>query len=240
MKKSLLLVLLLFPILVFAQATKKIKVKDKPNEELYYVLKSDKTIKHGKYKKSYNGKLIEEGFYKNGVKDSLWTEYSRRNGKKVAQGNYSDAMRFGEWKFYNTSGKLEQQYNYSTGELIFPKFENGYDHIIVEGEDTIKVKADRPPLYLGGEMRLMEFIGLNIKFPRMALENGISGVVIVNFTLNPDGTASNHNVIRGIGGGCDEEAIRVVKLIPNNWLPPTVNGKPISVDYNLPIRFILK
>lgn len=62
---------------------------------------------------------------------------------------------------------------------------------------------------------MMEFIAKNIKYPPMARESGIQGRVFVNFVVEPDGRVSNVKVLRGIGGGCDEEAIRVVESMPN-------------------------
>ena len=73
----------------------------------------------------------------------------------------------------------------------------------------------------------------------MARESGIQGVVYVTFVVEPDGSISNVRVIRGIGGGCDEEAIRVVKMMPK-WIPGNQRGKPVRVQFNMPIKFTLQ
>jgi len=62
--------------------------------------------------------------------------------------------------------------------------------------------------------------------------------VFVTFVVEPNGSISNVKVLRGIGGGCDEEATRVVKNMPS-WTPGKQRGKPVRVQFNLPIRFIL-
>ena len=72
----------------------------------------------------------------------------------------------------------------------------------------------------------------------MAIETGIHGTVYVNFVVEPDGSISNISVGRGIGGGCDEEAVRVVKMMPK-WKPGRQRGKAVRVSFNLPIHFKL-
>ena len=71
-----------------------------------------------------------------------------------------------------------------------------------------------------------------------AIENGVQGTVYVSFVVESDGRINEAKVLRGIGSGCDEEALRVVKSMPN-WTPGTQRGKPVRVRYNLPIRFHL-
>lgn len=65
-----------------------------------------------------------------------------------------------------------------------------------------------------GEVELMEYIAQNIRYPQEALESGIHGRVFVSFVVEPNGSISNVKVLRGIGYGCDEEAMRVVKTMP--------------------------
>ncbi len=95
------------------------------------------------------------------------------------------------------------------------------------------------PEFPGGAQSMMEFIARNIKYPPMARESGIQGRVFVNFVVEPDGSVSNVNVLRGIGGGCDEEAIRVVETMPS-WTPGRQRGKAVRVSFNLPVRFTLQ
>ena len=95
------------------------------------------------------------------------------------------------------------------------------------------------PGFPGGEEELFRFLGKNIKYPAMAKDAGIKGMVYVNFVVWIDGTIKDVKVLRGIGGGCDEEAMRVVKSMPK-WKPGKQRGKTVPVSYNLPIRFTLK
>lgn len=106
-------------------------------------------------------------------------------------------------------------------------------------EEEVFTIVEEMPSFPGGEAKLFEYLGKNIKYPQIAKEAGISGVVYVNFVVGPQGNISDVKVLRGIGGGCDEEAVRVVKNMPN-WKPGKQRGKPVKVSYNLPIRFSLK
>jgi len=111
------------------------------------------------------------------------------------------------------------------------------DEEIVEAEIFTVVEA--MPEFPGGMAKLMGYLGNNIKYPPLAKESGIQGRVFINFVVEPNGSISNVKVLRGIGGGCDEEAIRVVNSMPK-WKPGMQRGKPVRVSYNLPVKFTLQ
>ena len=90
----------------------------------------------------------------------------------------------------------------------------------------------------GGEQGLLDFIGTNVRYPEEAKKQGISGKVFVGFVVETDGSVSNVKVLQGIGGGCDEEAVRVVKMMPN-WIPGEASGEKVRVMYMIPINFRL-
>lgn len=95
------------------------------------------------------------------------------------------------------------------------------------------------PQFIGGEKALMKYLKNNIVYPIDARKRNIQGTVYISFVVEPDGSISSVKCLRGIGGGCDEEAMRVVKMMPN-WKPGLQRGTPVRVQFNLPIRFILK
>jgi TonB family protein len=94
------------------------------------------------------------------------------------------------------------------------------------------------PEYTGGQERMMEFINQNLKYPDEAKKGKIEGKVFVQFIVEKDGRLSNVKVLRGIGAGCDEEVIRVVKMMPP-WKPGIAHGKPTRVMFALPVKFTL-
>lgn len=95
------------------------------------------------------------------------------------------------------------------------------------------------PEFPGGQEAMMRFIVKNIDYPLFAKENGIEGKVFTQFVVGKDGKLRNLKVLRGIGGGCDKEALRVLKQMPA-WKPGTQRGKAVSVMFTLPFYFKLK
>ena len=106
-------------------------------------------------------------------------------------------------------------------------------------EQQIFTIVEQMPSFPGGEAELFKYLQQNIKYPPMAKESGISGTVHVTFVIDQQGNITDAKVIRGIGGGCDKEALRVVKNMPK-WSAGKQRGKPVRVQYNLPVRFLLR
>jgi len=92
------------------------------------------------------------------------------------------------------------------------------------------------PEYPGGMKAWGNFLMKNLNYPRLAAENDITGRVVVSFVIEKNGELSNLKVIKGIGGGCDEEAMRVIKKSPF-WKPGMQNGKAVRVAYMMPVVF---
>jgi len=113
----------------------------------------------------------------------------------------------------------------------------------VEEEEVVEQEVftivEQMPSFPGGDQKMYEYLGKNIKYPQIARESGIQGRVFVNFVVEPDGHVSNVNVMRSLGGGCDEEAMRVVKAMPK-WKPGKQRGKAVRVSYILPVNFKLQ
>ena len=118
-----------------------------------------------------------------------------------------------------------------------------YVPVEVEEEEVSETEVftivEEMPAYPGGDAKLYEYLGKNIKYPQIARESGIQGRVFVNFVVEPDGSVSNVKVMRGIGGGCDEEAVRVIKTMPK-WKPGKQRGKAVRVTYTIPVVFKLQ
>jgi protein TonB len=110
----------------------------------------------------------------------------------------------------------------------------------VEEDEEVQIftVVESMPSYPGGEAARIEYLNANIKYPQMARESGIQGRVFVTFVVEKDGSVTDVKVLRGIGGGCDEEAIRVIKNMPK-WDPGKQRGKPVRVQFNMPILFKL-
>ena len=118
-----------------------------------------------------------------------------------------------------------------------------------QGKSIAKVEAkkiqkdidvDTPPEFEGGLSALYKFISQNLRYPSEAAEEGRSGTVYVNFVVDELGKIEEVNLLNKKGFGLDEEALRVVKLLPNFKSPAKVKGEAVKVYFQLPIKFALK
>ena len=123
--------------------------------------------------------------------------------------------------------------------------QTAYETIIKDATDVKMVNNDSiyqmvevMPEFPGGTEKMMDYLSKNIKYPEEAKEKGISGRVFLSFVIEKDGAVSNVKVAKGIGKECDDEALRVVKAMPK-WKPGLMKGKPVRVNYMLPIFFKL-
>ena len=98
--------------------------------------------------------------------------------------------------------------------------------------------VEEMPVFPGGSKKLLKYIADNIKYPEKAKKDKVQGRVFITFVVEKDGSVSDVKLLRGIGSGCDEESMRVVRNMPN-WTPGKQRGKPVRVQYNLPIKFQL-
>lgn len=98
--------------------------------------------------------------------------------------------------------------------------------------------VENMPEFPGGSDALLDFLAKNIHYPSVAKANGVEGMVAVQYIVETDGSVSDAKVVKGIGAGCDEEALRVINSMPK-WQPGLQKGQKVRVKYILPIRFKL-
>lgn len=270
MRKTTLIltaIFLLITVSAVGQKTKKVKkeYKNPWYSEVYYVLKKDRQIKHGNYqKRGFMDHLMINGYYKNNLKDSVWTEYFWRTEIIQSQGNYLndkktgtweeyqlcdnksvlkskgafvEGERTGIWEFYNKKAELINKYDFDNRKLVYFKPDDT-EYEIYTDSGFVKMKLDCPPLLLCGASEVTKVIG-KMNYPPLAQESGIDGKVSISLLVDTTGVAYDHKIDKGIGYGCDEEALKVVKQLPNDWLPAYMNGQPVVAKYIFPIRFQL-
>lgn len=100
------------------------------------------------------------------------------------------------------------------------------------------VAMETPPTYPGGIANFYKFLGDNIKYPQQAKDDNVQGNVFISFTVEKDGSLNDIKVDRKLGGGTDEEAVRVLKL-SEKWNPGIQNGKAVRTKYNIPVKFAI-
>ncbi|MBR5037663.1 MAG: energy transducer TonB [Prevotella sp.] len=98
--------------------------------------------------------------------------------------------------------------------------------------------VEEMPQYPGGMQAMLSFLQENVTYPKDAQEKKISGRVLVTFVVEKDGSISNVETVKSVFPSLDEEAVRIVKAMPN-WKPGKQNGKVVRVKYTLPISFSL-
>ena len=124
-------------------------------------------------------------------------------------------------------GVPEQMPNFPGGETALMKYIS--EHLVYpqEAKDA------------GVEGRMLDFINGNLEYPQEAKDAEIEGKVFVSFIVEKDGSLSSIKLLRGIGYGCDEAAMDVVRKMPK-WKPAIQRGKPVRVQYQLPFNFKLE
>ena len=238
MSKFLILLIADFPIVLAAKETKKIvRVPYPAFSETFYVLKSDTGIRHGSYQAAVSGKVIVSGFYKMGKQDSIWIRYNLK-GKIRARGWFNDDKRDSIWEFFNDKGELEQKLDFTSNQVLYYQtLFAEYPFKIISKADTIMTVLDRPPLFIGGTSRFNDYVADEIHIPLHKATEKVIGTVFITFTVDSLGRTSNHRVLKGFGKACNEEALRVMKTIPDEWIPGVLNGKQTTVDYIVPFKF---
>lgn len=112
------------------------------------------------------------------------------------------------------------------------------ENATISNSDSVYSFVDQAPEFPGGVSGLGNYLNLNLFYPEQALNDSIEGKIYVGFIVEKDGSISNVKLLRGIGGGCDEEALRVITEMPE-WNPGRLNGIPVRVSKTLPVTFSL-
>lgn len=102
-----------------------------------------------------------------------------------------------------------------------------------------RIFADEMPEFPGGNTALLNYLKSYMKYPAIAKEKKVQGTVYINFVVSSNGKVLFPYVVRGIGNGCDEEALRLIRSMPA-WRPGKQKGRPVLVSTNLPVVFRLK
>lgn len=116
----------------------------------------------------------------------------------------------------------------------------GYENNRSEQEPKVFdfVSIETQPSFPGGMNKFYEYLSKNVRYPKEAQNNNIQGKVFLSFIVEQDGTIADVQVVRRLGGGTDEEAVRLLQESPK-WVPGILNGKTVRVKYNIPISFTL-
>ncbi|MBB3054700.1 energy transducer TonB [Mucilaginibacter gotjawali] len=243
MKTCILTILLLISGKLFAQKTMEVKtgILQFRYYEDYSVLQADPSVREGGYTKYFasGDKIMCTGFYKNNLKDGLWVEY-RYNGMVEDSGYYKQDRKTGIWAAYKSSGMLQIMYDYTKKDLLYLKRDSDYKtkiYTVIDSAGKKQTTLDRPPVYLDGESAFNRIIAVNVVYPAQARNNYIQGTVFIGVTINKEGAVSGYRLIKPLGYDCDESALKAVKSLPGEWLPGILDGKSVTVEYEIAVSF---
>jgi protein TonB len=108
----------------------------------------------------------------------------------------------------------------------------------VQAQETVKSQVDEMAAPPGGMGGFTEYMIKNLTYPTAAKEAGTQGMVVVSFVVDSEGKVGSVEVLRGIGKGCDEEAVRVISN-SGTWTPAKIGGKAVASKMTLPVQFKL-
>lgn len=200
--------------------------------------------------------LLLSGFYSSPDSESKTGHFISYypNGNKNGEGDYVADKKEGEWKMYFADAELlwfTKQYTH--GALNGPSIKylrNGHPRwreefindssISFIGYDMAGNETKYKPIEVepSPTFNISDFLAKNLNYPKVARKKGITGRVLIVFTVNVDGHISDVRTTTHVGGGCEEEAIRIVNLFPP-WRPGIQDDVPTPVEYTLPLNFRL-
>ena len=126
-----------------------------------------------------------------------------------------------------------------TSQMTFSQTDDDeIDRILKNGGNVCFDDMANWPSFPGGDAALGQWLTENLQYPPDAVKNGIQGTVVVQFTVEIDGSIKNIKVVRSKSKSLDKEAVRLMSIMPK-WNPRKKDGQPVSAYYTLPIKFRL-
>jgi TonB family protein len=181
--------------------------------------------------RDYKGNILDSTYFVSGkIKGKSFSYY--KNGSLKTVKTYKNGKLDGEQKNYHENGEISSINSYKNGKSI--ELENSSDDL-----EEVMVVVEKHPEYPGGNSKLFEYLGKNIKYPQAARMLGVKGKVYIQFVVEKDGSLSSLDVVRGIGSGCDEVALKAIEDMPK-WSPGEQRGKAVRVRFILPVNFSLR
>lgn len=158
--------------------------------------------------------------------------YLYDNEKVSSKGDYKKGKKTGFWNGYSKEGELTYTEEFKKGKLILGKS-------FVEGGMPEYKEVETPATPPKGYTHLYKYVGKQMRYPSEAVKYRVQGKVYIQFVIDKQGNMVDMKVVRGIGAGCDEEALRALKAYPEQWKPGIQHGVKVKQRMILPISFSL-
>ncbi|HVV02701.1 MAG TPA: TonB family protein [Puia sp.] len=244
---NLTLFLLLIAATAFSQQRKEVTDmsgdKYRRIKEVYFVLRSDKSVRDGPYRQFRNDKLIVSGYYKNGQKDSVWEAYS--NTQAITSRKWYDKGKMtGKWEFFNSNGEPTYTYDFSTGKVTWSPGSPRSDTITRfyrnDAGEWVRGRLDQDIVPLFGPAEWLSYLNANFRYPDEALNKNQQGRVVISMIVDENGQVSDYAVSTSVAPSLDSEALRVVSSHENLFAPAVKDGKKVRSVYFQPMVFRLE
>jgi len=182
------------------------------------------SIRNGIYISYASGFTDSIGYFKNNQKDSIWRIFT-----------------------HSINNALVKELEYKNGKLISEKDSTAINKQIDHFLDSVKSHQMPPKVeiessYTGGDSAWRQYLFKNFHYPERAINNEIQGRVIVEFIVSNDGKVDNTLIVKSVEYSLDKEALRIIRLSSNNWIPAFQNGRKVKsykkqpIDYKLQIQ----
>lgn len=173
----------------------------------------------------------------------LWTAAQRQRATNWESGTIEKGEKVGEWEYYSYSARGErvvtQRYDHTANQLRYSRPDDKQYKSETAPGRWEHTQLAQSPWFIGGHEALAVYTA-KLRYPPVAEARNVQGRVVVGFVVDTLGHLSNYQVTEGIGSGCDEEALRVARTVPNRWVPGRLGTKAVPVIYELPFTFRLK
>ncbi|RSK50793.1 energy transducer TonB [Hymenobacter rigui] len=150
----------------------------------------------------------------------------------------------GVWEYYaytrDGSQVIAQKYDHTTKKLVFFRpFDDVPYAVQTAGGEWTRQRVTHPIFFIGGDAALAPYMS-KMAYPSAAQTKNVQGRVVVSIVVDTLGHATDQQVLFGIGYGCDEEALRVARTIPDQWIPARIGSRAVVSKYELPFTFRLR
>ncbi|WP_082115998.1 TonB family protein [Hymenobacter terrenus] len=173
----------------------------------------------------------------------LWGMAQRQHTTNWGSGMMQKGEKVGEWEYYSYSALGErvvtQRYDHTTNVLTYSRPDDKEYKAETSPGQWERIQLTQAPWFIGGHEALAAYTS-KLRYPPAAEARNVQGQVVVGFVVDTLGHLSNYQLLRSIGSGCDEEALRVARTVPNQWVPGRLGNKAVPVVYELPFTFRLR
>lgn len=197
-----------------------------------YLLKDEFPLESGLFV-TYDstGTIEAENNYLNGKRSGDQREYYP-SGSLYYSEQLADNIEHGKRMVFYKDGKLKREEVFEDGKLLNS---NCYTQ---DGRDTVYYKFMTHPVFPGGDEARIRFLIKKTRYPLKAIRKKLQGIVYLSFTVTKTGAVDRPRILRGVHPLLDNEAIRVINAMPK-WEPGSLDGKPVNVRFNMPMKFTI-